>query len=55
MVDPIHQPAQLGASDLDAVAHARPLSDAEAHELAKLGLELAAQPAWREAYGKPLT
>jgi aryl-alcohol dehydrogenase-like predicted oxidoreductase len=38
-----------------AVAAVEPLSPEEAHELAKLGLELAGQPPWREAYGQPLT
>lgn len=38
-----------------AVAHFQPLSDKEAHELARLGLELAARDPWKTAYGEPLT
>lgn len=37
------------------VASAKPLSDAEAHELALAGLELAGQAAWKASYGLPLT
>ncbi|HEX8203280.1 MAG TPA: aldo/keto reductase [Isosphaeraceae bacterium] len=37
------------------VASARPLEAEEAHELARLGLELAGQSSWRAAYGQPLT
>ncbi len=37
------------------VARARPLSEEEAHELSRKGLELAGSPQWRHSYGKPLT
>ncbi len=37
------------------VAEAAPLSDEEALELARAGLELAGQEAWKAAYGLPLT
>lgn len=38
-----------------AVADARPLTDDEAHQLARLGLKLAGQKAWKTAYGTPVT
>lgn len=37
-----------------AVAKAEPLSDDEARDLARLGLTLAGEKGWREAYGTPL-
>jgi aryl-alcohol dehydrogenase-like predicted oxidoreductase len=36
------------------VASARPLTDQEAHELARLGLELAGTEPWKAAYGTPV-
>ncbi|WP_165065960.1 aldo/keto reductase [Paludisphaera rhizosphaerae] len=38
-----------------AVANARPLSTEEEQEIARLGLQLAASPQWKTAYGQPLT
>jgi len=38
----------------ETVARIRPLSDAEAHELAQTGLELASEERWKEAYGTPV-
>jgi aryl-alcohol dehydrogenase-like predicted oxidoreductase len=37
------------------VARAQPLSPEESHDLSRIGLELASQPAWRSIYGTPLT
>jgi aryl-alcohol dehydrogenase-like predicted oxidoreductase len=38
-----------------AVATAQPLSETEAHELARIGLELAGTDRWQTAYGTPVT
>lgn len=38
-----------------AVASSRPLTDDESHDLARIGLDLAATKDWREVYGGPLT
>jgi aryl-alcohol dehydrogenase-like predicted oxidoreductase len=37
------------------VAHARPLSEDESRDLARVGLELAGQPSWKTVYGLPMT
>lgn len=37
------------------VAEVQPLTEEESLELARQGLELAAQPRWRKVYGEPLT
>jgi hypothetical protein len=39
----------------EAVRKFRPLSEEEAHQLAKLGLELAGTQPWKDAYGAPVT
>jgi hypothetical protein len=36
------------------VARMNPLSPEESHELARIGLDLAATPEWKTAYGTPL-
>ena len=37
------------------IAHLKPLTEEESHQLAQIGLETAATPLWKEAYGAPLT
>jgi aryl-alcohol dehydrogenase-like predicted oxidoreductase len=39
----------------EAVRNFKPLSEKESHQLAKLGLELAASSEWKSAYGTPVT
>lgn len=39
----------------ETAAQATPLSEAEAHELARVGLELAGTENWQAAYGTPIT
>lgn len=39
----------------ETVARCQPLSAQETFELAKVGLEMAGTPEWRESYGRPLT
>jgi predicted aldo/keto reductase-like oxidoreductase len=36
------------------VSNSAPLSPEESQELARIGLQLAATPAWKTAYGEPL-
>ena len=39
----------------EVVARDEPLTEGEAYELARVGLELAGTQEWKEAYGAPLT